>query len=171
MPSTCDPRTPPAAGIAGEAVPQPRTPLPEEQHPAAKRATAPARTGPPGRRDTRRPGARHAVRTARKPTPSRWFAEQLVQVLSGRRPVHALLGHVRGTAFDQVVELADRAPLRPDGTDRRAAVLATVRSMRLEDDVIEASARITTGGRARAMAFRLEAGEDRRWRCAAVELG
>ncbi|WP_027764961.1 Rv3235 family protein [Streptomyces sp. RKND-216] len=111
------------------------------------------------------------MRTAVRPSPSRWFAEQLVEVLSGRRPVHALLGHARGTAFDQVVALAERAPLRPDGADRRAAVLASVRSMRLEDDVIEASARISTGGRERAMAFRLEAGEDRRWRCAAVELG
>ncbi|EST19699.1 hypothetical protein N566_28445 [Streptomycetaceae bacterium MP113-05] len=137
--------------------------------------TAPARTGPPRRRDARRPGDRSGAgprgRTAVRPSPSRWFAEQLVEVLSGRRPVHALLGHARGTAFDQVLGLAERSPLRPDGADRRAAVLASVRSMRVEDDVIEASARITSGGRERAMAFRLEAGEDRRWRCAAVELG
>lgn len=90
-------------------------------------------------------------------------------VLSGRRPVHSLLGHTRGPAFDQVAELAAQAPLRPRGADRRTAMLASVRGMRLDQHVIEASARISVGGRERALAFRLEAGDDRRWRCAAVE--
>ncbi|MCZ0972581.1 Rv3235 family protein [Streptomyces albulus] len=42
---------------------------------------------------------------------------------------------------------------------------------RPRDGVIEAFARITTGARLRALAFRLERGGDARWRCAALDLG
>lgn len=148
-----------------------RTPAgePSVPRPAADRPGG-ARSGPPGRRDPRRPGPRSTPRARRRPTAHRWFAEQLVLVLSGRRPVHALLGHLRGAAFDQVAGLATTAPLVPRGADRRAAVLASLHARRVREDVIEACARVTTGGRDRAMAFRLEAGEDRRWRCSAVEL-
>lgn len=130
---------------------------------------APARSGPPGRRDSRRP-ARAAVRGRPRLSADRWFAQQFLLVLSGRRPVHALLGHVRGHAFDQVTALAAGTPLLPRGADRRAAVLASVHGRQPSAEVIEACARFTAGGRDRAMAFRLELGEDRRWRCSAVEL-
>lgn len=148
-----------------------RTPAgePAVPRPAAGRVGG-ARNGPPGRRDPRRPGAGTTPDARRRAAAHRWFAEQLVLVLSGRRPAHALLGHLRGVAFDQVAALATTTPLVPRGADRRAAVLASLHARRLGSDVIEACARITTGGRDRAMAFRLEAGEDRRWRCSAVEL-
>jgi hypothetical protein len=37
--------------------------------------------------------------------------------------------------------------------------------------VIEAFARIASGERVRALAFRLELGADSRWRCAALDIG
>ncbi|MFR9673909.1 Rv3235 family protein [Streptomyces sp. TR06-5] len=147
----------------GTAVPEPAVP----RRPTRRSG---ARNGPPSRRDPRGPGVRATSGTARRPSAHRWFAEQLVLVLSGRRPVHALLGHLRGVAYDQVCALAATAPLVPRGADRRTAVVASVHGRRVGGEVVEACARIATGGRSRALAFRLEAGEDRRWRCSAVEL-
>ncbi|MFH9425927.1 Rv3235 family protein [Streptomyces sp. NPDC017529] len=146
-------------------------------------ATGPGRPrpGPPGRRDTRRPaGPRTAPapgvrRRATRLQPHEWFAEQLLLTLSGRRPVHVLLGHTRSTAYDRLVELAPRAPLRPTGTGAgRPAPAPTVRHCGLcrpRRDVIEAFARIASGDRLRALAFRLELGADIRWRCTALDIG
>ncbi|MFD7667595.1 Rv3235 family protein [Streptomyces sp. NPDC059788] len=146
------------------------------------------RTGPPGRRDTRRPAGPRTVpaapRTtpataarhrASRPLPHDWFAEQLLLTLSGRRPVHALLGHALPAAYDRLVELAPQAPLRPSGTGAGRPVPApTVRHCGLcrpRQGVIEAFARIASGERLRALAFRLELGSDTRWRCAALDIG
>ncbi|MCF6526514.1 hypothetical protein HOY81_26100 [Streptomyces sp. JJ36] len=143
----------------------------------ARGTPARPRTGPPGRRDPRRPAA-GPVRPAgatprspvRQPPPQRWFAEQLLLVLSGRRPAHALLRHLRGPAYDQLLALAFEAPLRPGGPGRPLPRLAAVGARQPRTGVLEAFARIATGARVRAMAFRLEAGADRRWRCSALEL-
>ncbi|OKI06101.1 hypothetical protein A6A06_38220 [Streptomyces sp. CB02923] len=139
------------------------------------------RTGPPGRRDTRRPAgprttpAPTARRRTSRPLPHTWFAEQLLLTLSGRRPVHALLGHALPAAYDRLVELAPQAPLRPAGTGAgRRAPAPSVRHCGLcrpRPDVIEAFARIASGERLRALAFRLELGQDARWRCAALDIG
>ncbi|MGW7353522.1 Rv3235 family protein [Streptomyces sp. NPDC054784] len=150
-------------------------------HPPGR--TAYPRTGPPGRRDPRRPGTaparrarpaesalRAAARRDREHQPHRWFAHQLHLVLSGRRPVHSLLGHVRGEAFDQLTRLAADAPLRPRVTDRRGGTMLAVGGQQPVSGVVEAFARFTAGGRTRAMAFRLELCADLRWRCSAVEL-
>ncbi|GAA1932385.1 hypothetical protein GCM10009716_44490 [Streptomyces sodiiphilus] len=138
-----------------------------------KRSTAPLGTaGPPARADSRGPrtsGPRLPVRFDRQ-RPQRWFAEQFVLVLSGRRPVHSLLGHVRAPAYEQLCGLAPLAPLRPSGIDRGEPSLRGVGSCRPRRGVIEAFARVSTGGRVRAMAFRLEAGRDGRWQCCAIEL-
>lgn len=159
---------------------------------------APARKAPPGRRDSRRPEIRRsrpatAARSSTAPSalptaapsasalraaaarererqPPFWFASRLVLVLSGQRPVHTLLGHVRGPAYEQLSGLAHHAPLRPRGADRTAPAVLDARGSRPRDGVIEAFARIVTGDRQRAIAFRLELCTDRRWRCAAVEL-
>ena len=164
---------------------------------------APARKGPPGRRDSRRPETRRpypaparsaapaaappAAPAAAAPSPSAsalraaaarererqppyWFANRLVLVLSGQRPVHTLLGHTRAAAYEQLSGLASHAPLRPRGADRRSPAVLDARGRRPRDGVIEAFARIVTGERQRAIAFRLELCPDRRWRCAAVEL-
>ncbi|MET7759786.1 Rv3235 family protein [Streptomyces sp. NPDC005389] len=96
------------------------------------------------------------------------FAERLLAVLSGERPVHWMLGHTVGEAYEQLVRIAPETPLRslgPRPVLRRCSV-------QVDDDrtAVEAFATIATGARVRAMAFRLERGGDQRWRCAAVEL-
>lgn len=155
---------------------------PASASPRSRRA--PARKAPPGRRDSRRPETRRhrpapapsasALRAAaareRERQPPYWFANRLVLVLSGQRPVHTLLGHFRGPAYEQLSGLASRAPLRPRGADRTSPAVLDAHGTRPQDGVIEAFARIVTGDRQRAMAFRLELCPDRRWRCAALEL-
>ncbi|WP_371616131.1 Rv3235 family protein [Streptomyces sp. NBC_00454] len=137
---------------------------------------------PPGRHDQRRPPA-----TIHR-GPHHWFADRLLAVLSGLRPVHSLMGHTVGPAYDQLITLASPAAADPaDPTDLSATTTATTAAAgplqgRLRPvirqcgrftpgpGVIEAFARIATGDRLTAMAFRLEQGPDLRWRCAAVEL-
>ncbi|WP_432120594.1 Rv3235 family protein [Streptomyces sp. S1] len=96
------------------------------------------------------------------------FAERLLAVLSGERPVHWMLGHTLGEAYEQLVRLAPETPLRslgPRPVLRRCSVQAHP-----AQGAVEAFATVATGARVRAMAFRLERGADHRWRCAAVEL-
>jgi hypothetical protein len=113
---------------------------------------------------------RAAAARERERQPPFWFASRLVLVLSGQRPVHSLLGHTRGPAYEQLAGLAPYAPLRPRGADRTTPAVLDARGSVPREGVIEAFARISTGNRQRAMAFRLELCPDRRWRCAAVEL-
>ncbi|MEU0986584.1 MULTISPECIES: Rv3235 family protein [unclassified Streptomyces] len=130
------------------------------------------RTRPAGRRDQRRPAAVAASATARarrQDRPHYWFADRLLAVLSGQRPVHWMLGHTIGEAYEQLVRLAPGAPLRP--ADRVTPVVRHCGEYHPGPGVIEAFARIGSGDRVSAMAFRLEQGADQRWRCAAVELG
>lgn len=148
--------------------------------PGQRPGRTPSRTGPPGRRDSRRPEPRRARPTEsavgaaaqrrRAARPHRWFAQQLLLVLSGQRPAHMLLRHVRGEAFEELARVAPQAPLRPHGADRTAPEVAAVGAQQPRAGVVEAFARITTGGRRQALAFRLELGEDHRWRCSAFEL-
>ncbi|MCK1799155.1 Rv3235 family protein [Streptomyces sp. XM4193] len=134
-------------------------------------------TRPAGRRDSRRP-ARSAVLAAQRlrdnRTPHHWFAQRLLVVLSGLAPVHSLLGHTSGAAYDQLVGLAPLTPLRDlraGGPTTPTPVLEQVRGTTPSHGVIEAYARVSAGERSRALAFRLERGDDGRWRCCAVELG
>ncbi len=146
--------------------------------PGARRTAGSNRTGPPGRRDARRPGAgsppvsalRAAALREREQRPPYWFACRLLLVLSGQRPVHSLLRYTRGPGYDALCHLAQHAPLRPSGADRTTPAVLTARGSTPQNGVIEASARIVTGGSQRALAFRLEYCPDRRWRCTAVEL-
>ncbi|NJP66184.1 Rv3235 family protein [Streptomyces spiramenti] len=104
------------------------------------------------------------------PDPARphdWFAERLFQVLSGRVPVHTLLGHVRPGAFEQLVRLADAAPLHGGGAP---AAVRQVGFCRPATGVLEVFARIGSAERVQALAFRLEQHRGRWW-CSAVELG
>ncbi|MFC3577953.1 Rv3235 family protein [Streptomyces yaanensis] len=142
---------------------------------------------PPVRHDTRRPGptprrtppGRAASRTAAadapsqaralpQPRPTDVFADRLVSVLSGRRPVHSMLRHTVGRAYDELARLAERGPLRTRGAD---PVVRDIGYYVPRPGAIEAFARIGAGDQLRAMAFRLECGADQRWRCTAVELG
>ncbi|MCX4801209.1 Rv3235 family protein [Streptomyces sp. NPDC058682] len=115
------------------------------------------------RRDQRRPAG--PPRTLRL-GPHHWFAEHLLAVVSGLRPVHSLLGHTIGPAYQQLIALAPADPLR----DRLRPVVRQCGRFTPGPGVIEAFARIATGDRLTAMAFRLEQGPDLRWRCAAVEI-
>ncbi|MEU8778875.1 Rv3235 family protein [Streptomyces sp. NPDC048606] len=102
----------------------------------------------------------------RPPAPHDWFARRLLAVLSGQRPVHSLLGHTVGEAYEQLAGLAPSTPSR----DRPRPVLRHCGRFHPGPGVIEAFARIAAGDRVQAMAFRLEQGPDLRWRCAAVEI-
>jgi hypothetical protein len=138
---------------------------------------------PPVRHDTRRPGtaprrtspAQGASRTATgsagpvpQPRPTDVFADRLLSVLSGQRPVHSMLRHTVGRAYDDLTRLAERGPLRTRGT---RPVVRDIGYYVPRPGAIEAFARIGAGDQLRAMAFRLECGPDHRWRCTAVELG
>jgi len=154
--------------------------------PGGRRTAAPNRTGPPGRQDSRRPGGgpqrpaprsvppgsalRAAAARERERQPPYWFACRLLLVLSGQRPVHSLLRYTRGPGYDALCRLARHAPLRPVGADRSTPAVLAAHGSSPAQGVIEASARVATGGAQRALAFRLERSADRTWRCTAVEL-
>ncbi len=146
-----------------------------------RRPGAPPRTAP-GRAVSRTPGTPDAPgatggggpqpsappRPPVRPRPTDLFAERLVEVLSGRRPVHCMLRHTAGRAYDELARLAERGPLRTRG---ERPVVRDIGYYVPRSGAVEAFARIGAGDRLRAMAFRLEQGPDLRWRCTAVELG
>ncbi|MEH0419159.1 Rv3235 family protein [Streptomyces sp. B21-083] len=157
----------------------PRTPLPQ--------ATAPTETHPEPRVPTQgRPQGqgqhpeqhRTPTRPLQNPSqppralpqlqPTDLFADRLLAVLSGERPVHSMLRHTVGRAYDELAWLAERGPLRTRGT---RPVVRDVGYYEPSRGALEAFARIGAGDQLRAMAFRLELGRDFRWRCTAVELG
>ncbi|WP_328669429.1 Rv3235 family protein [Streptomyces sp. NBC_00328] len=105
---------------------------------------------------------------APRPRPTDVFAERLLAVLSGARPVHCMLRHTAGRAYDELVRLAERGPLRTRGT---RPVVRDIGYYVARPGAVEAFARIGAGDQLRAMAFRLEQGPDLRWRCTAIELG
>ncbi|MFJ8491528.1 Rv3235 family protein [Streptomyces sp. NPDC094038] len=129
---------------------------------------------PPGRRDSRRPGAPTSRRPLTPPAappgprPTDLFTERLLAVLSGRRPVHWMLRHTAGHAYDDLARLAERGPLRSRGSD---PVVRDIGYYVPRAGALEVFARIAAGDRLRALAFRLEQGADLRWRCTAVEMG
>ncbi|MFE6228618.1 Rv3235 family protein [Microtetraspora glauca] len=96
------------------------------------------------------------------------FAERLVAVLSGERPVHSMLGLTAKDAYDQLVRLAPRTAAR--GLGPRPVLRRCAAQPHSGDTVLEVFASLAAGPRVRALAFRLERGPDHRWRCAAVEL-
>ncbi|MFJ7771332.1 Rv3235 family protein [Streptomyces sp. NPDC097107] len=112
------------------------------------------------------------AQTPRRPVPqlrpTDRFAELLLNVLSGRRPVHSMLRHTAGRAYDDLAHLAERGPLRTRGT---LPVVRDIGYFEPRPGALEVFARIGAGDQLRAMAFRLEQGRDLRWRCTAVELG
>ncbi|MET7271383.1 Rv3235 family protein [Streptomyces flaveolus] len=158
--------------------------VPDRVQSAARRIAAPAGTPPTavrtapaaagGPTEAPAPAARVVVpaQTPRRPVPqlrpTDHFAELLLDVLSGRRPVHAMLRHTVGRAYDELARLAERGPLRTRGT---RPVVRDIGYYEARPGALEVFARIGAGDQLRAMAFRLEQGRDLRWRCTAVELG
>ncbi|WP_063763569.1 Rv3235 family protein [Streptomyces sp. NRRL S-646] len=108
------------------------------------------------------------TRPVPQPRPTDVFADLLLAVLSGQRPVHSMLRHTAGRAYDELAWLAERGPLRTRGT---RPVVRDIGYYEARPGAVEAFARIGAGDQLRAMAFRLERGQDLRWRCTAVELG
>ncbi|MDQ0952070.1 hypothetical protein QFZ24_005993 [Streptomyces phaeochromogenes] len=145
--SASAPRTAPRDGRPPTASPVP------SGAPPRTTSTAPAE-GPPG--------------APRQPRPTDLFADRLLAVLSGQRPVHCMLRHTAGRAYDELAWLAERGPLRARGT---RPVVRDIGYYVPRPGAVEAFARIGAGDQLRAMAFRLEQGSDLRWRCTAVELG
>ncbi|MEV6353722.1 Rv3235 family protein [Streptomyces hydrogenans] len=132
------------------------TTVPGQTRPAGRTTTAAARRGHPGGL----PRRALPVHTA--------FAERLVAVLSGERPVHSMLGLTVGEAYEQLVRLAPRTVARALGP--RPVLRRCAAQPHSGDTVLEVFASLAAGPRVRALAFRLELGHDHRWRCAAVEL-
>ncbi|MGI5455320.1 Rv3235 family protein [Streptomyces sp. CA-249302] len=176
--------TSPTAARSGATVPAPPTAsaTPLAQTPPSRSADAQAPHGAAG-------GARHSAtgpaalavaspaanRPAQtlpapvpQPSPTDLFADRLLAVLSGQRPVHWMLRHTIGRAYDELAWLAERGPLRTRGP---RPVVRDIGYCVPRPGAIEAFARIGAGDQLRAMAFRLEQGPDLRWRCTAVELG
>ncbi|WUP92191.1 Rv3235 family protein [Streptomyces sp. NBC_00252] len=104
-----------------------------------------------------------------QPRPTDVFADRLLAVLSGQRPVHWMLRHTAGPAYDELIRLAEHGPLR--ATRGVRPVVRDIGYYVARPGAVEAFARIGAGDEVRAMAFRLEQGADLRWRCTAVELG
>ncbi|AIR98715.1 Rv3235 family protein [Streptomyces glaucescens] len=145
--------------------PQPAaTPTPTAATPTPA-TTAPTPPAPAPR--TASPAPLAPRRPVPQPRPTDLFADRLLLVLSGRRPVHSMLRHTAGRAYDDLAHLAETGPLRSPGV---RPVVRDVGYYVPRPGAFEAFARIGTGDRLRAMAFRLELGRDHRWRCTAVEL-
>ena len=104
-----------------------------------------------------------------QPRPTDLFADRLLAVLSGQKPVHWMLRHTAGRAYDELARLAEHGPLR--ATRGTRPVVRDIGYYVAREGAVEAFARIGAGDQVRAMAFRLERGADLRWRCTAVELG
>lgn len=161
------------------APPEYRAAPPPAPAPTARR---PARTGPPGRRDTRRPGARPgalsrpgahpgsppgapgsppaALPPARPLPPHWWFAARLLDVLAGRRPLTSLAGRVRDEAYQRLWELhAARTDWRNRARGRTPYVYRC-RFFRTAGGALEVTAVVALDQDVfRALAFRLEPGD------------
>ncbi|WP_235029306.1 Rv3235 family protein [Streptomyces sp. 3213.3] len=170
------PRTP-AAGSAGRGTARTtppaasgRGPAPTALAPAPGRSAAPATPTPAaGRAVPRTVPAQAAPGRVPQPRPTDLFADRLLAVLSGQRPVHWMLRHTAGRAYDELIRLAEHGPLR--ATRGTRPVVRDIGYYVARPGAVEAFARISAGDQVRAMAFRLERGGDLRWRCTAVELG
>ncbi|MER6691012.1 Rv3235 family protein, partial [Streptomyces minutiscleroticus] len=154
----CSTRTTPCGRPGG--TPPRRTP--GGDRPPAAPPTIPG-TGPgTGPGTVPGPGAGAGVR------PTDLFADRLLAVLSGQRPVHCMLRHTAGRAYDELARLAEHGPLRTHGA---RPVVRDIGYYVPRTGALEVFARIGAGEQLRALAFRLEQGADLRWRCTAVELG
>ncbi|MFI2432588.1 Rv3235 family protein [Streptomyces sp. NPDC018693] len=146
-----------------------RTAPADGRPPSTPAATGPTPVRPTDNRPTTPTGTpRHPLPLPQQ-RPTDLFAERLLAVLTGRSPVHSMLRYTLGAAYDDLADLAAHGPLR--ATHGLRPVVRDIGYYEPRPGAVEAFARIGTGDRLRAMAFRLEQGQDHRWRCTAVELG
>jgi hypothetical protein len=96
------------------------------------------------------------------------FAQALVEVLAGDRPLAQLVRWTSTAVYDEVSGL-----IAGPGVARSDAARGVVRSVHVSeptDGVAEICALVRRGARSTAVALRLE-GLDGRWQCTALELG
>ena len=133
---------------------------------------------PPAGPEARGRGRRRRRRLRPQPTPTAalphrraWsarFAQAVVEVLAGDRPVSQLVRWTTTSVYDDLAALV----VGPAAV-RGAAARGVVRSIHVSepvDGVAEVAALVRRGARSTAVALRLE-GLDGRWQCTALELG
>lgn len=109
--------------------------------------------------------------TADLPAARGWaarFAQALVEVLAGDRPVGQLVRWTSAAVYDELAGLVAAPAVRPAGPPR--GLVRSVHVSQPADGVAEVAALVRRGGRSTAIAVRLE-GLDGRWQCTALELG
>jgi hypothetical protein len=109
--------------------------------------------------------------TADLPEARSWagrFAQALVEVLAGDRPLAQLVRWTTTGVYDEVAGLVAGPGVAP--SDSARGVVRSVHVSEPADGVAEVCALVRRGVRSSAVALRLE-GLDGRWQCTAVELG
>jgi hypothetical protein len=105
--------------------------------------------------------------TAALPPLRRWsaqFAQAVVEVLAGDRPVSQLVRWTTSGVFDDLAGRIDASPSESRG------VVKSLHVSEPADGVAEIAAAVRRGPRSTALALRLE-GLDGRWQCTALEVG
>jgi len=102
------------------------------------------------------------------------FAQTLVEVVAGERGAHQLLHWTTPAVYDRVVRRSATLQRAASNAAPSRRLRAQVRSVHVGVPVpgaAELSIHARHGARSRAIAARLELGEDGRWRCCALQLG
>jgi hypothetical protein len=105
------------------------------------------------------------------PEARRWagrFAQAIVEVLAGDRPLAQLIRWTTTAVYDDVAALIVGPGSAP--ADSTRGVVRSVHVSEPADGIAEVAALVRRGGRSTAVALRLE-GLDGRWQCTALELG
>lgn len=98
------------------------------------------------------------------------FAGLLLATLTGQRSATGMLGLASGEVYERLWALAEEGTLRHGPRSPSPKVISCHHSAP-RPGVLEVSAVVHAAGRTRALAFRLESTDRRRWRCTALETG
>jgi len=114
------------------------------------------------------------VRTAEIEESEAWaarFLQAVVEVLASDRPLTQLIRWTDSTVYADIARRRERLAARATRIPRSGRPhVATVHICHPTDETAEVSARVTTGGRSRAIAARLDLRRDR-WLCTAIQFG
>ncbi len=117
------------------------------------------------------PGATHASDFDESEAWAARFLQAVVEVVSSDRPLTQLARWTDSTVYAEIARRKSRVAARKPGTARTGRPhVVTVHICHPVADTAEVSARVTMGGRSRAIAARLEARCDR-WLCTAIQFG
>lgn len=99
------------------------------------------------------------------------FLQAVVEVLSSDRPLTQLARWTDPTVYAEIARRRQRVPPSKPGTSRAGrAQVVTVHICHPTSDSAEVAARVTMGGRSRAIAARLDLQRER-WLCTAISFG